>query len=93
MFLCKRARQDLLPGIVFLATRVCEVTDSDWKKLTRLMDYPQSTRDKVAKMSIDNTQTIKWYIDSFFAVYKNIRSHTGAIMTLGQGAIISDSTK
>ena len=44
-------------------------------------------------MSADNTQTIKWYIDSSFAVHKDMRSHTRAIMTLGQGAIISDLTK
>jgi hypothetical protein len=31
--------------------------------------------------------------DSSFAVHKDIRSHTGAIMTLGKGTIISKSTK
>ena len=44
-------------------------------------------------MSADDTQTVRWYVDSSFAVHKNMRSHTSAIMTLGQGAIISDSTK
>ena len=29
MFLCKRARQDLLPGIVFLTTRVWEPTENN----------------------------------------------------------------
>jgi hypothetical protein len=57
------------------------------------MDYLQSTKNKVAKMSADDTQTIKWYVDSSFAVHKDMRSHTGAIMTLGHGAIISNSTK
>ena len=93
MFLCKRARQDLLLGIVFLSTRVKEPMENDWKKLTRLVDYLMVTKDKVSSMSADNTQTIKWYIDSSFAVHKDMRSHTGAIMTLGQRAIISDSTK
>ena len=53
----------------------------------------KATKDKVAKISVDDTQTIKWYINSSFAVHRDMRSHTGAIMTLGQGAIISDSTK
>ena len=44
-------------------------------------------------MSADDTQTIKWYVNSSFAVHKDMRSNTGAIMTLGRGAIISDSTK
>ena len=93
MFLCKRARQDLLPGIVFLSTRVREPTDNDWKKLTRIVDYMKVTKDKISSMSADDTQTIRWYVDSSFAVHKDMRSHTGAIMTLGRGAIISDSTK
>jgi hypothetical protein len=93
MFLCKRARQDLLPGIVYLATRVKEPNKNDWEKLLRLMNYLQATKSDVTKMSADNTQTIKWYVDSSFAVHKDMRSHTGAIMTLGKGAIISDSTK
>jgi hypothetical protein len=44
-------------------------------------------------MSANNTQTIKWYVDLSFAVHKDMRSYTGAIMTFGKGAIILDSTK
>ena len=93
MFLCKRARQDVLPGIVYLATRINEPNENDWKKLMRMMNYLQATKKDIAKMSADDTKTIKWYVDSSFAVHKDMRSHTGAIMTLGKGAIISDSTK
>jgi hypothetical protein len=38
------------------------------------------------------TQT-HWYIDASFAVHKEMRSHTGATMTLGSGVICSISTK
>jgi hypothetical protein len=38
MFLCTQARQDVLPGIVYLATRVKEPNESNWKKLVRLMN-------------------------------------------------------
>jgi hypothetical protein len=93
MFLCKRARQDLFLGIVFLASRVKDPNDADWKKLQRILDYLQGTQDDIACLSADDTQTIKWYIDSSFAVHKEMRSHTGAVMTLGHGALISDSTK
>jgi hypothetical protein len=93
MFLCKWARQDLLPGIVFLATRVRDPNQSDWKKLLRLMNYLKATKCEVAQMSADGSHTVKWYVDSSFAVHKDMRSHTGAVMTLGKGAIISDSTK
>jgi hypothetical protein len=93
MFLCRQARQDLLPGLVFLASRVKDPNKADWKKLQRMLDYLHGTQDDVACLSADDTQTIKWYIDSSFAVHKEMRSHTGAVMTLGHGAIISDLTK
>jgi hypothetical protein len=93
MFLCKQARQDVLPGIVYLATRVKEPNNSNRKKLVRLMNYLQATKTNIAKMSADNTQTIKSYVNLSFAVHKDMRSHTGAIMTLGKGAIFSNSTK
>jgi hypothetical protein len=44
-------------------------------------------------MSPDNSQTIKWYIDSSFVVHKDMRSYTSAVMTLGKGAIILELTK
>ena len=93
MFLCKRARQDVLPGIVFLATRVKDPNHQDWIKLIKILNYLKATKSDIVKMSADDSQTIKWYVDSSFAVHKDMRGHTGAIMTLGAGAIISDSTK
>jgi hypothetical protein len=44
-------------------------------------------------MSTDNTQTIKWYVNSSFTVHKDMRSHTGAIIAYDIKAIISNSTK
>ena len=37
MFLGKRARPDVLVGISYLSTRVLNLNEEDWKKLTR--DY------------------------------------------------------
>ena len=36
---------------------------------------------------------IKYYVDASFAVYPNLKSHTGAIMTMGQGATQSVSSE
>ena len=93
MFLCKRARQDVLPGIIFLTTRVKDPNQEDWIKLTRILNYLKTTEKEIVKMEADDEQVIKWYVDSSFAVHKDMRSHTGAVMTLGNGAIISESTK
>jgi hypothetical protein len=69
-FLCKRVKQNLLPGIVFLATRVKDPNQQDYIKLVKLMNYLKATEDEIPKMSANNSQTIKWYIDSSFAVHK-----------------------
>ena len=44
-------------------------------------------------MEADDTQTLYWYIDAAFTVHPDMQSHTGAVFTLGKGAIYSASTK
>jgi flagellar biosynthesis regulator FlaF len=61
--------------------------------LTRTINYLQATKKEIASTSTNNIQTINWYVDIYFAMYRDMKSHTGAIMTLGRGAIILDSTK
>jgi hypothetical protein len=36
---------------------------------------------------------LKWYADASFAVHPDYKSHTGAIMTMGKGAVQSISRK
>jgi esterase/lipase len=88
MFLCKHARQVVLPGIVFLATRVKDPNQQDYIKLVKLINYLKAMEDEIPKMSTDNSQIIKWYIDSSFAVYKDMRSHTGAVITLAYKILV-----
>ena len=93
LFLSKRARPDIHPTVAVLATRVKEPTEDDWKKLVRLMRYLNGTRKLCLTLGVDNVHVIKWYVDASFAVHPHFRSHTGAIMTMGTGAIQSMSKK
>ncbi|MGL6008755.1 MAG: Ty1/Copia family ribonuclease HI, partial [Culicoidibacterales bacterium] len=93
MFLCKRGRQDIQPGIAFLSTRTSSPTEGDWTKLLKLMRFLKATQSEVTTMRADDSQTIKWYVDASFAAHPDYKSHTGATMTLGQGVICSISTK
>ena len=93
LFLSKRARPDIQIAIAFLCTRVKEPTVEDWGKLGRLMDYLKRTKDECLIIKMDDSNTIKWYIDVAYAVHPDMRSHTGAIMTMGKGSIISISSK
>jgi hypothetical protein len=93
MFLCKRGCQDIQPAVAFLATRVTEPNEGDWKKLVKMMNFLKATTDDVATMSADSSTTIKWHVDASFVVHMHFRSHTGATLPLGMGTICAISTK
>jgi hypothetical protein len=65
-------------------SRVKDLNKQDYIKLVWIMNYFKATDGEIPKMSTNDCQTIKWYIDSSFAEHKDMRSHTGAIMTLGK---------
>ena len=93
LFVSKRARPDIQPTIAFLCTRVREPTNEDWNKLVRLMSYLNATQNDTLRLKTDGTNKVKWWIDAAFAVHPDMRSHTGAVMTMGQGAVQSISKK
>ena len=93
MFLCKRARPDINPVIGFLSSRVKEPNEGDWNKLQKTMGFLKGTVNDVLQLEADDTQTLSWYIDAAFAVHADMKSHTGAVFTMGKGALVSDSRK
>lgn len=93
LFLCKRARPDIQLAISFLSTRVREPDVDDWKKLRRLINYLRNTQDMVLTLSADNTYVLKWDIDAAYAVHKDMKSQTGAMLTMGEGAAVATSLK
>ena len=93
MFLCKCGRQDIQPAVAFMATRVTQPNEGDWKKLLKMMNFLNTTKDDIACMSADDTCTIKWHVDAAFAAHKDMKSHTGATMSFGSGIICLICTK
>jgi Reverse transcriptase (RNA-dependent DNA polymerase) len=93
LFASKRARPDIQPAIAFLSTRVKEPDENDWFKLTRMMNFLNSTCNDVLTLCSNGQRIITWHLDAAFAVHKDFKSHTGATMSLGSGAIQSVSTK
>jgi len=93
MFMVKRGRSDVLPGVAFLSSRVREPNLGDWAKLVRLLGFLKKTREDVLTLEADDTQSLYWMIDASFGVHSEFKSHTGAIFTMGKGAVIFDSTK
>jgi hypothetical protein len=93
LFVSKRSRQDILPGIAFLTTRVKQTNFQDWRKLKKIIGFLKETENDVLTLEADTSEIITWYVDASFAVHGDMRSHTGGVMSLGQGTIQSVSTK
>jgi hypothetical protein len=93
LFVCKRGRPDIQPAIAFLTTRVKSPDENDWFKLKKLIGFLKQTKDDVLTLQAEDDIIIKWHLDAAFAVHKDFKSHTGATMMLGSGAIQSVSTK
>jgi hypothetical protein len=84
LFLCKRARPDIQQAILVLCTRVRDPNQADWEKLMRVMNYLNGTWEENLTLSADNLRVVKWYVDASFVVHPDFKSHTGAMMTLGE---------
>jgi hypothetical protein len=96
LFLCKRARPDIQPTVPFLCTRVTSSDEDDWKKLLRMMKYLEQTVDLELTLEASperEVQMCMWYPDAAFAVHQDMKSHTGAVLTLGKGAMQVISAK
>ena len=93
LFVARRGRPDILVSIAFLTTRVSKPDTDDWKKLHRLMQYLNATMDLSLTLSAENFNNIKWWVDVSYGTHADMRSHTGAGLTLGRGFIYSKSSK
>ena len=93
LFACNRGRPDTNPTIAVLATRVRDPNTDDWKKLVRYIKFVDRTKNDVLTLSAESLHILKWHIDVSFGVHPDFKSHTGATMTMGTGAIQSGSMK
>jgi hypothetical protein len=72
---------------------VQQPTRHDYNKLSRVIKYLRKTKDLVLRLSADNLNIIKWWIDASYGVHHDMRSHTGGVMSTGTGAAYSTSKK
>ena len=57
------------------------------------MRYLRATARLPLSLEADTLQVIKWRIDGAFATHPDMRSHTGGMLSLGQGAVYGASTR
>ena len=75
LYLAKRVRPDLLTAIAFLSTRVQSPTEDDEKKLWRVLNFLNSSKDKQLLLKPDQGICVSAYVDASHAVHTERRSH------------------
>jgi hypothetical protein len=93
LFLCKQGHPDIQTAIAFLCTHVQAPTRHDYNKLSRVIKYLRGTEQLILRLSADNLNIIKWWVDASYGVHYDMKSHTGGVMSLGTGAAYSASKK
>jgi hypothetical protein len=93
LYLSKRTRPDLQTPVSFLTTRVQSPDVDDWKKLGRCLRFLRETRKDPHTLEADGTGIIRWWVDASFAVHPDMKSHTGAAMSMGRGCAYAVSRR
>jgi Reverse transcriptase (RNA-dependent DNA polymerase) len=95
LYICKRIKPEVLTVVSVLASRVTCATEQDWKKLSRMIQYINHTKDipLCLEMSSDYPIKVVASIDSSHATHGDYRGHTGLCATLGKGCILAMSSK
>ena len=91
--MCSRARRGIQTVVSFLTARVKNPDEYDWGKLKSVLKYLNGTRHMKLNMVVENMSLIRWWVDASYNVHWYSRGHNGAMVSLGKGAIISNSNK
>ena len=93
LFLCKIARPDIETLVSFLTTRVKEPDVENWGKLRHGLMYLKGNLYMKLYLIADSLSNIVWLLDGSFGVHWDSKGHTGAMMSMGKGAIVNISRK
>ena len=93
LYLSKRGRPDIQQSIAFHCTRVRHPTKDDQKKLARTIKYLMSTKHLPLILTMNKNGVSEWWVDASFAKHDDMKSRTGAVFSLGKGALYCASTK
>ncbi len=93
LFVTMRCRRDIQTAVAFLTTRVKEPDEDHWGKLKQVLKYLHGMVYLSLTLDASKMTLVQWWVDASFVVHSDYRSHTGAVMSLGKGGVISMSRK
>jgi hypothetical protein len=92
LYLAKRVRPDILLAVSFLVRRVQAPNRSDQQKIGRVVKYLRGARDFGLVLEADKAISACGWIDASFGVHADLKSHTGAAISLGKGPLWAKSS-
>ena len=88
-----RSRRDIQLPIDLLTTRVNIPYEDDWGKLKHVLKYLKGTKHVKLTISVYILSIIKWRVYESDRTYMDCKCHSGYVMSLVKGAIVSFSKK
>ena len=78
----------------FISYEQSQRTGKIWLgKPLRFIAYLNGTKELVLTLSAYGMNNLKWFVRASYATQADTESHTAILMTMGEGSIISKSTK
>ena len=93
LYLSKCTQPDLQTTVLLLTTQVREPDEDDYKKLGWCIRYLHDNKDIPLTLEINDLGILCWWVDASFAVHLDMKSHTGATVSLGGGCPFSLSLR
>ena len=93
MYLTKRVRPDLSFCTNFLSSRVQYSTVRDMRKLVKVLEYLNETRDLGLTLGAEDPYRLTLYVDASYAAHIDGGSHGGILVSMGIGPIYTQSKK
>ena len=86
-------RRGIKTTVLFLTMRVKKPDEDDWIQLMRYLKYLKVIKHMNPTRTVDSLSIVKWRVDASYDIHDDHKGHTGAMITLGEGAVISMSNK
>jgi hypothetical protein len=89
LYIGKRVYPEILAAIAFLTTRINVVDTDDMSKLARVHGYIRNVKDRGIRLHIGTGEiVVRAHVDASYNVHVDGKSHTGCIVTVGDGGAI-----
>jgi hypothetical protein len=93
LYVSKRSRLDIQLATAFLCTLVLCSTKKDWENLKLVLEYLRGTLDEFLTLGANDIGMMKTWVDASYDVHKDMKSHTGGVVSFGIGAVMSKYSK